>query len=480
MSITHHTKSSVFGTEQNYRKWLGNWIMKSIVEILKTIEETPGKNDKIDILRGYSFENPTIKDVLYLAYSPRFIYGLKKVEPINNAPWENLSLDSSTIEEVKTVFSALHKREVTGNAAKVVFTNLLSNFAYDDQVVICNMLKGDLRIGMDSSINKAIPNLIENAPPYMRCSLPKDGKFDEFTEEFYSQIKADGMFLNFIVDGSNYKTLTRNGNEFPLHRFRDFDREITKKISGCVDFSGAYTGEIVIYENGQMLNRKTSNGICNSIMKGGEVDFTKYDFRLSLWDLVPLESFVEKGKCTTHYKDRLNDLSGAIGVLQCGNIDVIEYRIVSNMEQAMLHYKEAKKRGLEGTVIKSADMPWIDGTSKFSIKMKDEVDIDLRIIGLNEGKGKFKELFGSIQMTSDDGMVSCNVSGISDELRKDIFENFEKDYKNKIATIRSNELITSRGRESFSLFLPRWVELRLDKNTTDDIERIKSIFESLT
>jgi ATP-dependent DNA ligase len=42
------------------------------------------------------------------------------------------------------------------------------------------------------------------------------------------------------------------------------------------------------------------------------------------------------------------------------------------------------KRGLEGTIIKAANAGWKDG-KPYQIKMKLEMDIDLRIVGFNYG-----------------------------------------------------------------------------------------------
>ena len=48
----------------------------------------------------------------------------------------------------------------------------------------------------------------------------------------------------------------------------------------------------------------------------------------------------------------------------------------------------------------------------------------------------------------------------------------------KIITVKANDLIDKRESDVYSLFLPIYVETRLDKSEADAIERIQSIFLS--
>ena len=123
-------------------------------------------------------------------------------------------------------------------------------------------------------------------------------------------------------------------------------------------------------------------------------------------------------------------------------------------------------------------MIWKNGTSKDQVKVKLEAEIDLKITGFNKGNGKNSELFGSLICESSDGMLSVNVSGFKDKDRKEIFDNFEF-YKNEIITVKANALMKHPKEESYSLFLPRFVEMRQDKTVADDLTTIKNIFNNL-
>ena len=452
-----------------------------ILELLKLLAETPGKNDKVALIAEHG-NNPVASGVLYYAYSPKFIYGIKK------HPLQEPAIDAGDFEteedlnRLVAVLEALHNREYTGNSAKRILSNLLASYNTESQELILNVIKHDLRGGFSSStINKAIPDLVELEPPYQRCSLLAGANFDDFGDQFYSQLKADGMYLNLYLDDGKVSATTRAGNEFPLIRFGSWYNRMVEASRGI---HASISGEVVMKEDGEFLERATSNGITNKIMKEGDIDFDRYDIHFFAWDMIPLSEFKNKGKYHCPYSERLNQLNAYTSSRGITNlIEVIETRVVNSYEEAIEHYNECRLRKQEGTVIKSMDAPWIDGTSKLQIKMKAEVEIDLEIVDLKPGEGKNAKTFGSILMRSSCGGLECFVSGISDELRQEIFENFES-YRGTITTVTSNALTESRKAkknqdpEPRRLFLPRWKIHRPDKNTADSLDRIIQIFDS--
>jgi DNA ligase-1 len=130
------------------------------------------------------------------------------------------------------------------------------------------------------------------------------------------------------------------------------------------------------------------------------------------------------------------------------------------------------ERGEEGTIIKNFDHVWEDKRSKGLVKMKAEKDCDLEVIGFNPGKGKNLGLIGSIICTSADNKVEVSISGLTDALRKEITDN-QADWIGRIVEVKYNERISSRTRTDVdSLFLPRFVELREDKDAANNSAEI--------
>ena len=96
------------------------------------------------------------------------------------------------------------------------------------------------------------------------------------------------------------------------------------------------------------------------------------------------------------------------------------------------------------------------------MKFKEIKDIDLRVIDWKEGTGKNVGLLGALTAETEDGQIRVNVgTGFSDEQRKLYTKEF---VMGKIIEIEYNMRVTAGGRDTDSLFLPRFVELREDKD----------------
>lgn len=196
-----------------------------------------------------------------------------------------------------------------------------------------------------------------------------------------------------------------------------------------------------------------------------------------VWDQIALESVVSKGVYAVPYKTRYATLAKQI-TMYASTIELIPTVIVHSMAEAMVHYREMLALGLEGTIIKHGDGEWKDGTSKFQVKMKLDIDVDLVIIGLNAGNGKNEKTFGSVICQTSDALLEVNVSGFDDEMRQWIFDNFET-LRDTIMTVRGNSIMPPSGNNTkYSLFLPRFTELRNDKTVADTMAKVQEQFDN--
>ena len=320
------------------------------------------------------------------------------------------------------------------------------------------------------------PNLIFEAP-YMRCSLEKDAKLNTWNWDEHSnylQIKADGMFAN-VIRNKGHKVMSRQGNVFPEGSLGLLEKELEQLPNETVAM-----GELTCYRNGHLLDRQTGNGILNSVLQGGELP-EDVDVAFDAWDIVNYSAW-HKGECKIPYNERFDTLVDAIARIRNGNnlVQLIETHEVGSVNEAKIQTGKWMKGGLEGGVLKNAWMPWKDGTSKGQIKLKAWVDVELRAKKLNAGTGKNSELFGSILFHSECGQVRVNVTGFSDEDRKEITENWDSFYKDSISTIKANApLKPGPNNEYYSLFLPNHLEWRRDKKVADDLQKIKDLFEEI-
>jgi DNA ligase 1 len=436
----------------------------SVYNIIKTLEKTSSRLEKEQILSENS-GNHELMQFFKLALDSQINFYIKKI------PAYTLSGQAIEFSSAMSLLGVLSTRQKTGNEAIEYLNRIFSMLSMEDALMLERIIGKNPQCDVSTStVNKIWPELVTDIP-YMRCSLVSSSDVNAFDWEsgVFSQEKADGMFVNLSVTDSGVSITSRNGTPFPVDKFEKIKNSISHILS--VQFHG----EMLVSKKGQILQRKISNGIMNSVLHGD--DFPKdHEPVFVAWDMIPLSEATAKNKYKNSYKKRFEELQKTI--IQNDSVSIIPTKVVYSYEEAYAHFQEMRKQRKEGTIIKCPTAIWEDTTSKKQIKMKQECDIDLKIVGFKDAAktSKNSDLFGSILMESSDGKLEVSVTGFTDKLRKELFE---MNPVGKIGTIRGNELMKpSKTNKKYSVFLPRWIELREDKTEADSIEQIISIFES--
>lgn len=470
-----------------------------IKEILDSIAAISGKNDKIKEL-GLHVDNQLLKDVIYLAHSPRVKFFLKQIPEYTRNPEQNISLEFAVNE-----LDHIVKRHVTGGDATKFLAGLLEALDADDAYVIERIIGKDLKIGMDSGINKVFPKHIEETPYQGATSFSEKGALKLFDKKsrtkdgkvypIISQIKADGTYRNAIITNGEVELLSRQGETSNLKGAK-FLEELSL-LNDCV-----LNGELTV---DGIENRAIANGIVSSIMditqkaeergeketekkikafteKHGDMTEMIGKLRFTVWDMISVDEYLQASS-EVPYEIRFGMLKGAIGALAHdatyhlgSQVEVIETKFVQSYEEAMEHFLDAQKRGLEGTIIKSSIAGWKDGKPTYQIKMKLEMDMDLRIIGFNYGnKGtKNEHVISVLQLESECGLLKTAPGGMTEAMMADVTAR-QEELMGTVVQIRCCGLSeTERG---WSTQHPSIVELRTDKNTCDTLESCIAIQE---
>jgi len=428
-----------------------------ILEALQFIADDASKLNKVKYLKEL-LEDEEFKRVVCLAYNPFITFGVKDIAPLLLSGWGNFN------EQTFSLLHDLSTRTLSGFAARDALISQASCLNSASQVLLKMILNKNLEGGFDvKSINKAMPNLVPRFA-YMRCSLPKEVKLENWDWEngVFSQEKMDGLFINVTVTKGVVTFHTRKGQEFP--------REELFELSEDFIYMGLhghqYHGEMLVRRDGTLLSRKEGNGVLNSILKGGK--FKDGDEAvIVVWDCVRLGTLT--GNVDEPYNARFIKCRAAL--IQSTWISAVEYKMCYSLQEAQEHFDLMREQGKEGTVIKELGGYWKDGTSKSQVKMKDIKYADLKVISKLNGTGKNVDTFGSLYCISEDGKLGAAISGFTDEQRGCIFDEWE-DWKNCIITVAFNEVITSVKSETYSMFLPRFIERRYDLTEADKIERI--------
>jgi ATP-dependent DNA ligase len=277
------------------------------------------------------------------------------------------------------------------------------------------------------------------------------------------QLKMDGMRFNAIVRDGKVEYRSRNGKEIQLLGNLDAD---FIALAGDVDC--VFDGELLVTSDTGILDRQTGNGILNKANKGtitaGEASLV----RATVWDVIPFLYF-QDGVCNTPYGTRFNSLNTLINKVEPEKVATVKSWEVEDYETAKALFEEMLQRGEEGIILKDKAGIWEDKRSKTQIKFKGELECDLKIVGIEEGTGKYAGMLGAIQCESSDGVIKVSVgSGFTDAQRKSL----GKEIIGKVAAVKYNMRISNRAGEE-SLFLPIVLEIRFDKDEADASTQIK-------
>lgn len=436
--------------------------MKTLYECVQAVRETQGTNAKLAMLKECVDENPLFHVLLDRTYNAKYNYYLRGfyTEDIGEKELEEC------FSEYLQVLDALSTREVTGNAAKEMVEKLANKLNGRGQVLLNRTFSRTMDFGVNNKgINKVVPSLLPSNS-YMRCSGFNKGAIQKWFNNgdgVIAQEKMDGMFV--VINPNEHYIRTRAGKYFNPDLFS----QVWEDLKGAAGGGKVFHGEILTCdENGNINPREISNGILNSTLKK---ETYPGDYMIFLWDCVSENSEYGIVDLTPYQKRFKAVLEYTKDCSACFAVKSIE---ATEMEGIQHFYKEIVKNGGEGLVIKNLQAPWENKTSKFQLKMKQEVDVDLKIVGFHEGKGKYTGLVGSVICESSDGLLQVDCSGMTDAMRDFISKN-QAQLVGTIICVKANSIMENEAKKH-SLFLPRFVELREDKTEADSFERIKELF----
>jgi len=429
-----------------------------INQILETLASNNSRNFKIDFLKQHK-DNELLKEVIRLALDPFtqfYIRIIPEYTPLYETP-------IATLKQAVDSLSILSSRTLTGNAAIAQLTLTLSAISEEDALVIERIISKDLRCGVNiSTVNKVWTNLIPDFP-CMLCSPYDEKLVSKIKYPAFAQVKMDGMRVNAIVKDGIVEFRSRNGKEINL--LGNLEQDFIKLAGGT---NLVFDGELLVRKDGRILDRQTGNGILNKANKGTISDSEASLVEMTVWDVIPYDKFLT-GKYDVPYKDRFDDLMTMNEFNPSPKINVVLTNIVPNLEVARSFFNLMLEEGQEGIILKDADSIWENKRSKGQVKFKAELDMDAVVTGWIEGTGKYEGLLGALQCESADGIIKVNVgSGFTDEDRKTI----DQSIIGKIIAVKYNARIKNINGEE-SLFLPVYLETRLDKIEADSSEAIK-------
>jgi len=340
-------------------------------------------------------------------------------------------------------------------------------------------------------INKVLGDIIEDTPYMGAISFDEKKAKTIFNngKKGVSQIKMDGRYCNAIIRNGDVELESRSGEPTILTDAL-FLTELSK-FDDCV-----LNGELTI----KGIPRYESNGIIASLIdicgkrsertydehfkklaafekKHGPIEEWLSKISYTVWDTITIDEYFDK-KSKNPYNQRLSNCQKLL--TKAGDpkmVQLIESRLVSSYAEAMAHFQEVLSTEVdgvpqEGTILKAIDGEWKDGKPNTCVKMKLEMNVDLKITGFNYGKKgtKNEHVISSFNTESEDGKIITSPQGLTEDMMKYVTENQDK-LLGIIIECKCNGL-SKDVNGNHSLLYPAFKSFRDDKTKADTLEDV--------
>lgn len=419
--------------------------IEQVISIINQLRNESSTNSKLEIL-NQNKDNVTLQKVLKYTYDPFKKYGMSEKSLIDIPHIADFTIN---IFELLDILSESN----INDSLKVTTNSFISSIENKEEVDLykCMLLK-DLKIGVNSkSINKIFKDLIPVFDVMLAESYFKQKEGFLNGKEFVLTTKLDGNRLVIIKENGVAKFYTRQGQLVEgLIEIEEVTQELLDNM--------VYDGELIA-EN---IDNLPSDELFRITMTKARKKGVKKGLIFNCFDCLPLEDF-KKGKCYMPFIERKIKLKAII--LKVNSKFIIEVPILyqGTDESEILEWiKWTKSNDLEGVMINLSNAPYECKRSKTILKGKVMQDMDLRVVGFEEGQGNFKGTLGRINVEYKDNIIGCG-SGFDIAMREEIWNNKNK-YLNKIAKIQYFEESTNQKDNKISLRFPVFLEWRLEKS----------------
>lgn len=196
------------------------------------------------------------------------------------------------------------------------------------------------------------------------------------------------------------------------------------------------------------LPRQVGNGLINKAIHGN-LSSEEANFKLMVFDTFSDDyEYME-------YTDRLDVLDYL--EFKSGAISIVDSYYVNALDTVYDLYRDFVSEGSEGIMVKSPANLYVPKRVLDIMKMKEELTVDLRVVGHDGGTGKYEGMLGSLLCMSEDEKIMVSVgTGLTDEQRKN------PPQIGQIVEVKYNSLIQD-DKGNYSLFLPVFKGIREDK-----------------
>lgn len=419
-------------------------------EFVNEMLEDNSRTHKIAVLNKYkkTEEEEDIKYFLDFVYNPYIITGIssKKLEKAK-------SLSVSIAEDYEKIFEYL-KTHNTGTDSDLSMISRCRASITTNEIadLFDKIITKNLQLGVEAkTINKVFPKLI---PQFEVALANKYFDNPEVIEgkEFAVDTKIDGSRIIALKKNNKVTLWTRQGQ--PYEGLVDIEQEILSTMPDniCLD------GELTLLDPEGFSSKDQYKETMKISRKDGE----KHGLRIKVFDYMTADEF-ESQTCRTPYCDRrkkLEEMFSAKKHLYLYLLPILYRGTDPSQIIKWLDYNTS--HGEEGVMVKVWNGLYKFGRSNEILKVKKFKDVDLKVVGFEEGTNKNIGTLGALLVKYKDNNIVKVGSGFSDELRKEIWNN-QDIWLNRVVTVKYFEETTNAD-GGLSLRFPVYVDYRTDKS----------------
>ena len=451
--------------------------MQSLIEFKEFVDEVQqnnSRNYKLEVLKKYK-ENENIKRYLDFIYNPYKITGISE-----GKLYKEVSMVVQGVTSMYELMDYLLVHNTGKDEDIAVIQQYKDTLDIDYYEIFDSVITKSLSLGVDVlSINKCMGNLIpvfsvQLANKYFDKPEVVEGK------TFALTTKIDGGRIIAIKENGKVTFYTRQGQVY--EGLVDLEQEMLEKLPDniCLD------GEITLLDKGNLTSKDQYKETMKITRKKGE----KHGVKMLVFDCMNAEEFRNQN-CVTPYLERRNnmlykfsellpdcDISIKVnsgieskdyynGIIDLLNSKFTYFQILPylylgddvNQINKWLNYNI--EHGEEGVMINILHAPYSFKRTSDLLKVKKMLDIDLEVVGYEEGSGNFSGMLGAFLVRYKEGNIVKVGSGFNKELRQEIWKNPDA-YIGKVISVQYfEETVNQQG--GISLRFPVYLDFRSDK-----------------
>ena len=268
--------------------------------------------------------------------------------------------------------------------------------------------------------------------------------------------KLDGFRLIAIKDSSgSVKFYSRVG------QLIEGLVEIEKEFEN-IPANMAFDGELTISNYFEMPSKDAYKKASKIIRLKGDTPKTGLTYRV--FDCMTADEFLAQ-KCDKTYDERRTVLDTFANRVDLKHIEVLPVLYRGDDTSKVIEWlNRVTADDGEGVMCNVCSEKYSWTRSWALVKVKKMQDVDLQIIGFEEGSGRLSGTLGALLVRYKNNNIVKVGSGFSDELRKEIWNN-QADWLSSVVSVQYFEETNSDN--GVSLRFPVFLERRVDKLTPD-------------